>query len=96
MKQETIELLQAVTVKNDKGQSNIKYEKIEAVKGRYYPIKASIEFTPVGLNDKAKYILITKNKKAKPEHFIRILNKIYAVDMFINYTAHKEIYLKEL
>lgn len=96
MKQETIELLQAVTVKNDKGQSNISYEKIKDIKGRYYPIKASIEFTPIGLNDKAKYILITKSKEAKPEHFIKINNVIYAVDMFINYTAHKEIYLKEL
>ena len=95
-KEEAIELLQAVTVKNNKGQSNIKYEQIDIIKGKYYPVKANVESTPIGLSDKTKFLLITKNRKIKSEHFVRVNGRIYGIDMLTKYSVHKEVYLKEL
>ena len=95
-KRGTIELLQSNIVKNEKGQSNIKYEQIDIIKGKYYPIKANIESTPIGLSDKTKFLLITKNRKIKSEHFVRVNGRIYGIDMLTKYSVHKEVYLKEL
>lgn len=91
-----IELLECITVKNDKGQSNIQYKKISNLDGRCYVIKNNVESTPVGLSDKTKFLLITKNRKITTENFVRYNNIIYAIDILAKYTAHVEVYLKEL
>lgn len=91
-----IELLKSVIVKNDKGQSNIKYETISKLDGRCYVIKNNIESTPIGLSDKTKFLLVTKNKKITSENFVRYNGVIYAIDILAKYTAHSEVYLKEL
>ena len=91
-----IELLQTNTVKNDKGISNIEYERIGDIIGNFYPIKANVESLPIGLSDKAKYLLITKNKKITSSHYVRIDGVIYGIDMLTKYSMHKEVYLKEL
>lgn len=90
-------LIRADKVKNDKGQSNIKYESIRTLKGKCYPIKTNIEATPIGLSDKVKFLLITKDKKAiDSDNLIEINGVKYGIDMLIKYSNHREIYLKEL
>lgn len=91
-----IKLLQSNTVKNEKGQSNIVYECIGDIKGNTYPVKANVESLPIGLSDKTKYLLITKDKKITSAHYVEIDDVIYGIDMLTRYSMHKEVYLKEL
>ena len=95
-KKDVISLLRADKVKNSKGISNIQYNTIGVIKGRYYPVKTAIEPTPIGLDAKVKYLLITSNKLIKAEHYVSINGVIYAIDMITKYSTHKEVYLKEL
>ena len=92
----SIVLIEKKVEKNKIGQSSIEYKKVCDIKGRVYPVQNAIQNIPIGLSDKVKYLLITKDRKIKSDNLIEVDGVVYCIDMLTNYSKHREIFLREV
>ena len=97
MQRKKIFIMSAETVKNDKGQSNITYTEIKQIHGNMYPIKQNLYWIPteIGIDDRAHFVLITKDQTVTSSNYIKVDGILYGIDQIWNYT-HTEIFLREL